>query len=180
MACNFSRGHRLTSPYSEAPIMGIHNGDHIPAAVLSQMSEHGPLAVKTTDYFAGRKVILFSVPGAFTPTCSTRHLPGFVEHYNDFIHQGIDAIACMAVNDVFVMHAWGKSANADRIDMLADGNGEFTRALGLEMDASKFGMGQRGQRFAMVADDGMITQLMIEAPGGYRVSSAESVLAVLR
>jgi len=122
---------------------------------------------------------LFAVPGAFTPTCSAYHLPGFVEHAGNFSNKGVDAIACMAVNDVFVMHAWGKSANADGIDMLADGNGDFTRALGLELDGSAFGMGQRSQRFALVADDGIVTQLMIEAPGEFRVSSAESVLAVL-
>ena len=122
---------------------------------------------------------MFAVPGAFTPTCSAYHLPGFVEHAGNFTNKGVDAIACMAVNDVFVMHAWGKSANADGIDMLADGNGDFTRALGLELDGSAFGMGQRSQRFALVADDGIVTQLMIEAPGEFRVSSAESVLAVL-
>lgn len=159
--------------------MSILVGDRIPPAVLSQMSEHGPQAVLTTDYFAGRKVVLFSVPGAFTPTCSVYHLPGFVEHADDFSNKGIDAIACMAVNDVFVMHAWGKSAYAEDIDMLADGNGEFTRALGLEMDASGFGMGQRSQRFALVADDGIVTRLMIEVAGEFRISSAESVLSTL-
>jgi peroxiredoxin len=159
--------------------MSIRVGDRIPSAVLSQMSEQGPQAVITTDYFAGRKVVLLSVPGAFTPTCSAYHLPGFVEHASDFSNKGIDAIACMAVNDVFVMHAWGKSSNANGIDMLADGNGEFTAALELEMDGSAFGMGQRSQRFALVADDGVVTQLLIEAPGEFRVSSAESLLAIL-
>ena len=159
--------------------MIIQIGDRIPSAILSQMSEHGPQPVITKDYFAGRKVVLFSVPGAFTPTCSAYHLPGFVEHAAGFSVKGIDAIACMAVNDVFVMHAWGKSANADGIDMLADGNGEFTAALGLEMDGTAFGMGKRSQRFALVADDGIVTQLMVEAPGEFRVSSAESVLATL-
>jgi peroxiredoxin len=143
------------------------------------MSEQGPQAVITTDYFAGRKVVLLSVPGAFTPTCSAYHLPGFIEHASDFSNKGIDAIACMAVNDVFVMHAWGKSAHANGIDMLADGNGEFTAALGLEMDGSAFGMGKRSQRFALVADDGVVTLLLIEAPGEFRVSSAESVLGSL-
>jgi len=159
--------------------MSIRIGDRIPSALLSQMSEQGPQPVTTTDYFAGRKVVLFSVPGAFTPTCSAYHLPGFVENASDFSNKGIDAIGCMAVNDVFVMHAWGKSVNADRIDMLADGNGEFTEALGLEMDGSAFGMGKRSQRFALVADDGIVTQLMVEVPGEFRVSSAESVLAIL-
>jgi peroxiredoxin len=156
--------------------MSIRIGDPIPSAVLSQMSENGPQPVLTTKYFAGRKVVLFSVPGAFTPTCSAYHLPGFVEHAAEFSNKGIDAIACMAVNDVFVMHAWGKSTKADGIDMLADGNGDFTRALGLELDGSAFGMGQRSQRFALVAEDGIVTQLMVEAPGEFRVSSAESVL----
>lgn len=159
--------------------MTIRIGDLIPAAVLSHMTENGPQPILTKDYFAGRKVVLFSVPGAFTPTCSAYHLPGFVEFANDFTAKGVDAIGCMAVNDVFVMHAWGKSANARGIDMLADGNGEFTRALGLELDGTAFGMGRRSQRFALVAEDGIVTKLMVEAPGEFRVSSAESVLAVL-
>ena len=159
--------------------MNIRVGDRIPSSVLSQMSDKGPQPVTTTDYFAGRKVILFSVPGAFTPTCSAYHLPGFVENLEAFSNKGIDAIGCMAVNDVFVMHAWGKSAGAEGIDMLADGNGEFAKALGLEMDGSAFGMGNRSQRFALIADDGIVTQLMVEAPGEFRVSSAESILAML-
>jgi len=159
--------------------MSIQIGDRIPSSVISQMSADGPQPVVTTDYFSGRKIILISVPGAFTPTCSAYHLPGFVEHAEDFSAKGVDAIGCMAVNDVFVMHAWGKSANAEGIDMLADGNGEFTRALGLEMDGTAFGMGKRSQRFALVADDGVVTHLMVEAPGEFRVSSAESVLAEL-
>lgn len=159
--------------------MSIQIGDRIPSSVISQMSADGPQPVVTTDYFSGRKVILISVPGAFTPTCSAYHLPGFVEHGDEFSAKGIDAIGCMAVNDVFVMHAWGKSANAEGIDMLADGNGEFTRALGLEMDGTAFGMGNRSQRFALVADDGIVTHLMVEAPGEFRVSSAEAVLAEL-
>ena len=159
--------------------MNIRVGDRIPSSVLSQMSDKGPQPVTTTDYFAGRKVILFSVPGAFTPTCSAYHLPGFVENLEAFSNKGIDAIGCMAVNDVFVMHAWGKSAGAEGIDMLADGNGEFAKALGLEMDGSAFGMGNRSQRFALIADDGIVTQLMVEAPGAFRLSSAESILAML-
>ena len=159
--------------------MSIRIGDRIPAAILSQMAESGPQPLQSTDYFAGRRVVLFAVPGAFTPTCSAYHLPGFVDLINDFTNRGIDAIACMSVNDVFVMHAWGKSANATGIDMLADGNGEFTKALGLELDATAFGMGHRSQRFALVADDGIVTHLMVEAPGEFRVSSGESVLAAL-
>lgn len=159
--------------------MTIKVGDRIPDSVLTQMSEQGPQPVSTTTYFGGRKVVLVSVPGAFTPTCSAYHLPGFVENAAEFTKKGIDAIACMAVNDVFVMHAWGESSHADGIDMLADGNGEFSEAMGLEMDASAFGMGKRSQRFALVADDGIVTQLLVEAPGEFRVSSAESVLNVL-
>lgn len=159
--------------------MPIQVGESIPSAMLSQMAENGPQPLLTDQYFAGRKVILFAVPGAFTPTCSAYHLPGFVELADEFSRKGIDAIGCMSVNDVFVMHAWGKSANASGIDMLADGNGEFSKALGLELDATAFGMGHRSQRFALVADDGVVTHLMIEAPGEFRVSSAESVLAEL-
>ena len=159
--------------------MTIRIGDSIPSANLTEMAESGPQTLTSSQYFAGRKVILFSVPGAFTPTCSAYHLPGFVEHADELRNKGIDAIGCMAVNDVFVMHAWGKSANASGIDMLADGNGEFSKALGLEQDASAFGMGLRSQRFALVADDGVVTHLMVEAPGEFRVSSAESVLAAL-
>lgn len=159
--------------------MSIQIGERIPSAMLSRMDESGPQPLLSTKYFEGRKVVLFSVPGAFTPTCSAYHLPGFVELADQFAQKGIDAIACMAVNDVFVMHAWGKSANATGIDMLADGNGDFSKALGLELDGTAFGMGHRSQRFALVADDGIVTHLMIEAPGEFRVSSAESVLAAL-
>ena len=160
--------------------MRINAGDRIPDSVLTQMSEKGPQPVSTADYFGGRKIVLFSVPGAFTPTCSAYHLPGFIEHAAEFSSKGVDAIACMAVNDIFVMHAWGDSENAEGIDMLADGNGEFAAAMGLDMDASAFGMGKRSQRFALVADDGLITQLLVEAPGEFRVSSAESVLSFLQ
>ena len=124
-------------------------------------------------------MVLFSVPGAFTPTCSVKHLPSFVDNVDEILGKGVDTIACMAVNDVFVMNAWGKSANADKIAMLADGNGEFAKSLGLEMDASGFGMGERSQRFALIADDGVVSHLFIEAPGEYRVSAAEHVLLSL-
>jgi len=159
--------------------MRINVGDRIPDSVLTQMAAQSPQSISTADYFSGRKIVLFSVPGAFTPTCSAHHLPGFVERAAEFSNKGIDAIACMAVNDVFVMHAWGESSNADGIDMLADGNGEFAAAMGLDMDASAFGMGKRAQRFALVADDGVVTQLRVEAPGEFRVSSAESILSLL-
>ncbi|NIM70481.1 MAG: redoxin family protein [Xanthomonadales bacterium] len=159
--------------------MSIQVGDRIPEAKLTMMTPEGPDAQSTSEYFAGRTVVLFAVPGAFTPTCSAKHLPGFIELEADIRGKGVDAIACMAVNDVFVMSAWGKSANAGGIDMLADGNGAFTAALGLGMDASAFGMGQRSQRFALVAEDGVVTQLFVEAPGEFRVSAAEHVLQSL-
>ena len=159
--------------------MTIQIGDRIPSVIIARMSSQGPQPVNTADYFAKRKVVLLAVPGAFTPTCSAYHLPGFVENYDKFKSKGVDAIACMAVNDVFVMNAWGKSANADKISMIADGNGEFARAIGLELDASAYGMGERSQRFALVAEDGVVTQLFIEGPGEFLVSSAEHILASL-
>jgi peroxiredoxin len=159
--------------------MSIRAGDRIPAATLTTMTPTGPGPMSTAELFGGKKVVLFSVPGAFTPTCSAKHLPGFVERADEILGKGVDTIACMAVNDVFVMHAWGKSAKADRILMLADGNGEFTRAMGLELDATKFGMGQRSQRFALVADDGVVSDLFVESPGEFRVSSAEYLLSKL-
>jgi len=159
--------------------MTIKVGDRIPDAQLRVMTPDGPESLPTQQYFKGRKVVLFSVPGAFTPTCSARHLPGFIEHADDFFQRGVQAIGCMAVNDVFVMDAWGISAGAASIDMLADGNGEFTAALGLELDATGWAMGHRSQRFALVADDGDITHLFVEAPGEFLVSSAEHVLAQL-
>jgi peroxiredoxin len=159
--------------------MTIQVGDKIPQTTLSAMGDSGPAPLSTDDVFAGRKVVLFAVPGAFTPTCSARHLPGFVDQAEEILARGVDTIACMAVNDVFVMNAWGKSAGADRLLMLADGNGEFTRALGLELDATSFGMGQRSQRFALIAEDGVVTDLFVEEPGEFRVSSAEHVLSKL-
>ena len=160
--------------------MSIKAGDRIPDALLSVMTSDGPVPLTTAALFGGKRLVLFSVPGAFTPTCSAKHLPGFVAHADEILASGVDEIACMAVNDVFVMDAWGKSANADRLTMVADGNGEFTRALGLELDATAFGMGQRSQRFALIADDGVVTKLFVEAPGEFRVSSAEHVLGELK
>ncbi len=159
--------------------MTIKVGGRIPESTLGLMGDDGPTTVGTNELFAGRKVVLFAVPGAFTPTCSARHLPGFVDQADNILAQGVDTIACMSVNDVFVMNAWGKSAGADRIAMLADGNGEFTRALGLEFDATAWGMGQRSQRFALIAEDGVVTELFVESPGEFRVSSAEHVLTRL-
>jgi peroxiredoxin len=159
--------------------MTIKVGGRIPESTLGLMGDDGPTTVGTNELFAGRKVVLFAVPGAFTPTCSARHLPGFVDQADNILAQGVDTIACMSVNDVFVMNAWGKSAGADRIAMLADGNGEFTRALGLEFDATAWGMGQRSQRFALIAEDGVVTELFVEPAGEFRVSSAEHVLSRL-
>jgi peroxiredoxin len=144
------------------------------------MKGGAPQPVKTDDFFAGKKVALFALPGAFTPTCSAKHLPGFVQHADDLKRKGIDTIACVSVNDAFVMGAWGENQNVgERVMMLADGNGEFTRALGLEMDASKYGMGKRSQRFSMLVDNGLVKQLNVEEPGAYAVSSAEHMLQQL-
>ena len=160
--------------------MSIQVGEKMPAGVFGVMTESGPGAMSTDELFAGKKVVLVSVPGAFTPTCSAQHLPGFLEHGDAIAAKGIDTVACMAVNDVFVMDAWGKDQGVgDKVAMLADGNGEYAAALGLEMDGSAFGMGTRGQRFAIVVDDGTATHVAVEAPGQFEVSKAESVLAAL-
>ncbi|HEY2067949.1 MAG TPA: peroxiredoxin [Rhizomicrobium sp.] len=160
--------------------MTIKVGDKVPSATLMQMQGGTPTPVKTDDYFAGKKVVLFALPGAFTPTCSAKHLPGFVSHADEIRGKGVDAIACVSVNDAFVMGAWGEQQKAgDKVDMLADGNGELARAMGLEMDASKFGMGQRSKRFSMVIDNGTVTALNVEEPGAFQVSSAEHVLGQL-
>jgi len=159
--------------------MSIQVGDRIPMAQFQRMVDDRPAVTSTNEYFSGRKLVLIAVPGAFTPTCSAHHLPGLVKHAEALFSRGIDAIACMAVNDIFVMHAWGQTQGTSSIDMLADGNGEFCRALGLLKDATDYGMGWRSHRFALVADDAVITHLMIEAPGEFRVSSAESILSVL-
>jgi peroxiredoxin len=159
--------------------MTIQTGDRIPEAMLMTMVDGNPKPVATSDLFAGKKVVLFAVPGAFTPTCSARHLPGFIDHVEEFHAAGVDTVACVAVNDVYVMDAWSKSAGADRILMLADGNAGFARALGLDLDASDWFMGLRSQRFALVAEDGIVTALFIEQAGEFKVSSAENVLAKL-
>ena len=156
--------------------MTIHTGDTLPEATLIKVTENGPEQVNSADYFKGRRVALFSVPGAFTPTCSAKHLPGFVDKADELKAKGIDEIACTAVNDAFVMGVWGKSANAGAITMLADGNGNLTRALGLELDATAFGMGLRSKRFALYAEDGVVKQLHVEAPGEFKVSAADYVL----
>ena len=159
--------------------MAISVGDKLPEVTLVKATESGPEQVSSNEYFAGKKVALFSVPGAFTPTCSARHLPGYVEKAQDLKAKGIDEIACTAVNDAFVMGAWNKAAGSADITMLADGNGDFAEAVGLTMDGSGFGLGKRGQRFSMVVDDGVVTQLNVEAPGDFSVSSAEHMLGQL-
>ncbi len=159
--------------------MTISVGDKLPDVKLVKATPDGPEQVESSDFFAGRKVALFSVPGAYTPTCSARHLPGFVDKADELKAKGIDEIACTAVNDAFVLGAWKNANNADAVTMLADGNGEFARAVGLTMDGSGFGMGQRGQRFSMVVNDGVVEQLNVEAPGDFSVSSAEHMLGQL-
>ncbi|KHL25839.1 alkyl hydroperoxide reductase [Croceibacterium mercuriale] len=159
--------------------MTIAKGDRLPDVKLTKVTPDGPDAIQSADYFAGRKVALFSVPGAYTPTCSARHLPGFVERAAELKAKGVEEIACTAVNDAFVMGAWNESAGSSDITMLADGNGEFAEALGLVMDGSKFGMGKRGQRFSMIVDDGVVTELNVEQPGDFQVSTAEYMLGQL-
>lgn len=158
--------------------MAIKVGDRIPCVTLNVIKD-GVQSVSTDEIFKGKKLVLFSVPGAFTPTCSERHLPGYVEKFEDFRKRGIE-VACMAVNDAFVMKAWAADRGVpDGLIMLADGNGAFAKALGLEMDASKFGMGLRAQRFALYAEDGVVKVLQVEAPGEFKVSSAEAMLAAI-
>jgi peroxiredoxin len=160
--------------------MAIKAGERMPAGTLKRMTQEGPKDLSTAELFKGKLVVLFSVPGAFTPTCDAKHLPGFVQLADQIRAKGVDTIACMAVNDVFVMNAWGKASGVgDRILMLADGNGEYARALGLELDAKGYGMGTRGQRFAIIARDGVVTHVNVEAPGQFKVSAAEYVLGQL-
>jgi len=158
--------------------MSIKVGDKVPSGMFTVMGAEGPTGISTADIFEGKKVVLFAVPGAFTPTCSMAHLPGFVVHVDDIKAKGVDTVACMSVNDVFVMHAWGQSANAEHLMMLADGNAEFTAALGLELDGTGFGMGKRSQRVAMIVEDGIVSMLNVDA-GALEGSSAEAVLAAL-
>ena len=157
--------------------MTIKVGDRIPDVKLVKATESGPEAVQSGDYFAGKKVALFAVPGAFTPTCSAKHLPGYVEKARDLKAKGVDEIACLSVNDAFVMRAWGEDqAVGEDIAMLGDGNGAFTEAVGLEMDASRFGLGKRSQRYSMIVDDGVVTQLNVEQGGEFKVSAADYLL----
>ena len=159
--------------------MSIQVGDKVPACTMKVMGEQGPADITTDEIFAGKKVLLFAVPGAFTPGCSMTHLPGYVVNADKIKAAGVDTIVCMSVNDAFVMDAWGKAQNAEELLMLADGNGELTAALGLELDGSGFGLGTRSQRFAMIVDDGTVSQLNVEAGAGVDVSSAETMMALL-
>ena len=154
----------------------IKQGDRLPSTNLVKATESGPEQVSSDDYFAGKKVALFSVPGAFTPTCSAKHLPGYVEKAGQLKAKGVDEIACTAVNDAFVMGAWNGSAGSPDVTMLADGNGDFAKAVGLEMDGKGFGMGMRSQRYAMLVNDGVVEQIYVEEPGDFKVSSAEHML----
>jgi peroxiredoxin len=158
--------------------MTIKVGDKIPSATLMEMQDGKPTPVPTDSFFAGKKVALFALPGAFTPTCSAKHVPGFVANFDALKAKGVSEIACVSVNDAFVMGAWGKDQKSDgKVHMLADGNGDFTRALGLEMDGTKFGMGKRSQRYSMIVDNGIVTSLNVEQPGAFEVSSAEYLLS---
>ena len=160
--------------------MTIKVGDRVPSTSFVKATPDGPEAVSSDEFFGGRKVALFSVPGAFTPTCSAKHLPGFLDKADALKAKGVDEIACTAVNDAFVLGAWSEQGKAgDTVTMLADGNAEFARATGLEMDGSKFGMGTRSQRYSMIVNDGVVEQLNVEAPGEFKVSSAEHLLEQL-
>lgn len=159
--------------------MTISKGDTLPDVTLTMATADGPEAVQSAEFFAGKKVALFSVPGAFTPTCSAKHLPGFVEKADELKAKGVDAIACTAVNDAFVMGAWKDAAGSDDITMLADGSADFAKALGLDADFSGYGMGTRGQRFSMIVDDGVVSEMNVEGPGEFKVSSAEHMLGQL-
>jgi peroxiredoxin len=159
--------------------MTIQVGDRIPDVPLSLATPEGPQPTTSSEYFAGKRVALFAVPGAYTPTCSARHLPSYVDKAGELKARGIDEVACTSVNDAFVMGAWGRDDGSEDITMLADGNGDFARAVGLTMDGSKFGMGTRSQRYSMVVNDGVVEQLNVEAPGEYKASSAEHMLEQL-
>lgn len=159
--------------------MTINVGDRLPEAPLTIATPDGPQPTSTQEYFGGKRVALFAVPGAFTPTCSARHLPSYVEKASELKGKGVDEIACISVNDPFVMAAWNKSDGSQDITMLADGNGDFAESIGLTMDGTKFGLGKRSQRYSMVVNDGVVEQLNVEAPGEYSASSAETLLAQL-
>ena len=159
--------------------MAIKEGDKLPEATLHTMQDGKPQAVTTADLFGGKKVVLFAVPGAFTPTCSQAHLPGYVVNADAIKGKGVDSIVCLSVNDAFVMGAWGDQSNADEILMVGDGNGDFTEKVGLQMDGSGFGLGPRSQRYAMIVEDGTVTKLAVEEAGQLKVSAAEAILEAL-
>ncbi|MEO2174202.1 MAG: peroxiredoxin [bacterium] len=159
--------------------MALQVGDKIPEVTMKVMGDKGPQDLSTDALFAGKKVVLFAVPGAFTPTCSAAHLPGFVVNADKIKEKGVDSVVCLSVNDAFVMDAWGKDRNAEELIMAADGNGDFTKAMGLELDGSGFGLGTRSQRYALIAEDGVISTLNVESGPGLDVSSAETILAAL-
>jgi len=159
--------------------MALAIGDQIPQVTLKTMGEKGPEDLNMGELCSGKKVVLFAVPGAFTPTCSAAHLPGYVVNSDKIKAQGVDAIVCLSVNDAFVMNAWSQGQNAEEIIMAADGNGEFTKAMGLELDGSGFGLGTRSSRYSLIAEDGRITVLNLEKGGAFEVSSAEAVLEAL-
>ncbi|MDA0791956.1 MAG: peroxiredoxin [Proteobacteria bacterium] len=159
--------------------MALQVGDKIPSVTLKTMGAKGPRDITTDEIFSGKKVVLFAVPGAFTPTCSAAHLPSFVVNADKLKAKGVDSIVCTSVNDAFVMDAWGKDRNAEELLMVGDGNGDFATAMGLTMDGSGFGLGKRSVRYALVAEDGKITALNVEKGGAYEVSSAEKILEAL-
>ena len=159
--------------------MAIQEGERLPEATLHVIRDGRPAAVTTGELFGGKKVVLFAVPGAFTPTCSQAHLPGYVANADEIRARGVDSIVCVAVNDAFVMDAWAADRNAEELVMAGDGNGDFTAALGLEMDGRGFGLGTRSERYAMIVDDGVVTKLAVEAPGAFEVSKAEAILEAL-
>lgn len=159
--------------------MAIQEGERLPEATLHVIRDGRPTAVTTGELFGGKKVVLFAVPGAFTPTCSQAHLPGYVANADVIKAKGVDSIVCVAVNDAFVMDAWAADRNAEELVMAGDGNGDFTAALGLEMDGRGFGLGTRSERYAMIVDDGVVTKLAVEAPGAFEVSKAEAILEAL-
>lgn len=158
--------------------MSMQVGDKLPSVDIKIMGNEGPETINTGDVFSGKKVVLFAVPGAFTPGCSAAHMPGFVVHVDDILAKGVDTVACIAVNDAFVMSAWGESQNAEKILMLADGNNEFTKAIGMELDGTGFGLGTRSKRYAMIVEDGVVKALEVDAKGVEK-SSAEHILTLL-
>jgi peroxiredoxin len=169
----------MTAIENKEKEMSIQQGDKLPEVTLHTMNEGRPSPVTTADLFGGKRVVLFAVPGAFTPTCSQAHLPGYVVNADSIKAKGVDSIICLSVNDAFVMGAWGDGANADALLMVGDGNGDFTKAIGLEMDGSGFGLGTRSQRYAMIVDDAKVTKLCVEAAGQLEVSAAEAILEAL-